>query len=111
MSRLGLGGFSRSNRVSTPVPPQVVLIPLRGPKLNGAVAIVFPDGTMTQVMREVMIELNLLRSLSGAGSPEGKFEGFVNQEYIDTAGTTGNIKYVKRDASIGGDISKGWILV
>jgi len=111
MSRLGLGGFSRGPRVSTPIPPSVVVIPLREPRLDAANAIVFEDGTMTQVFRDVMRELNLLRPLSGVGSPEGKFEGFVGQVYFDTVGAAGSIEYRKRDASIGGDISKGWILV
>ena len=47
----------------------------------------------------------------GTGSPEGAVEAFVGREYMDDAGTAGSIKYIKRDADVAGDKSKGWILV
>lgn len=48
----------------------------------------------------------------GTGSPEGNVAALKGAEYMDENGTTGNIKYTKRDADDGlGDTTKGWILV
>lgn len=47
----------------------------------------------------------------GTGSPEGVVEAQQGAEYMDDTGTAGNIKYIKRDADIGGDRTQGWILV
>lgn len=47
----------------------------------------------------------------GTGSPEGVIEAEQGASYMDDAGTAGNIKYIKRDADIGGDKTQGWILV
>lgn len=49
--------------------------------------------------------------LVGSGSPEGVVVATVGREYMDTSGTAGAIKYIKRDADIAGDRSNGWILV
>ena len=49
--------------------------------------------------------------ITGSGSPETFIEAGVNKQYMDTAGTAGNILYIKRDADIAGDKTKGWILV
>ncbi len=49
--------------------------------------------------------------LTGSGSPEGVLEALSTKEYMDTAGTAGNIKYIKRDDDIAGDKTMGWILV
>lgn len=47
----------------------------------------------------------------GTGNPEGVVEAEQGASYMDDTGTAGNIKYIKRDADIGGDKKKGWILV
>ena len=47
----------------------------------------------------------------GTGSPEGVIDAPQTANYMDDAGTAGNIKYIKRDADIAGDSTKGWILV
>lgn len=54
-----------------------------------------------------------LSPLTGTGSPEGVVEAINDPPrfYVDTAGTAGSILYVKRDADISGDRTKGWILV
>jgi len=49
--------------------------------------------------------------LTGSGSPEGVVEARPTRLYMDTAGTSGNILYIKRDADISGDRKMGWILV
>lgn len=50
-------------------------------------------------------------TIIGDGSPEGKVTAPIAQEYMDRAGTVGNIKYIKRDSDIAGDESKGWFLI
>lgn len=47
----------------------------------------------------------------GAGSPETLVEAPQAAFYMDNTGTAGNILYIKRDIDIGGDKTKGWILV
>ena len=52
-----------------------------------------------------------LQILSGSGAPENSVSAAQKSLYMNTAGTAGSILYIKRDASIGGDTKKGWILV
>jgi len=110
MSRLGLIGIPRPSTIFTPAIPPITPVSLTEPRLDGIVQIVFADGTMTDVFRDFTNILNRVIPLSGTGSPEGVVEGFQGQTYFDLTGTAGNIKYTKRDSSIGGDLSKGWIL-
>ena len=78
-------------------------------------SIIDPDGTLTLQSRSYFLALddaiNLSIVASGSGSPEGVLEALVKKQYMDTAGTAGAIKYIKRDADIAGDRSMGWILV
>jgi len=73
----------------------------------------FLDGMSKMSLRvQTWTELvSRLSILEGVGSPEGVIEAQVAREYMDTTGTTGNIKYIKRNADIAGDRTKGWILV
>ena len=54
--------------------------------------------------------INFQAIAEGSGSPEGVLEADVTKRYMDTAGTAGIIFYIKRDAAIAGDKTKGWIL-
>ena len=45
------------------------------------------------------------------GSPEAIIEANQGAIYMDETGTAGAILYIKRDADIAGDKTKGWILV
>lgn len=47
----------------------------------------------------------------GTGSPNGIIEAVQGAEYMDDTGTTGNIKYIKRDSDVSGDKSLGWYLI
>lgn len=47
----------------------------------------------------------------GEGAPEGVISAAQGADYMDTTGTTGSIRYVKRDGDIGGDETLGWILI
>ena len=74
-------------------------------------AIVKQDGTMHNAFRRFTLQISRLGIMTGTGSPEGVVEALQTQEYMDETGTAGAIKYIKRDADIGGDKTQGWILV
>lgn len=69
------------------------------------------NGIQTQEMREWVQAVTRFDILIGTGSPEGFVSALQGQEYMDDAGIAGAIKYIKRDADIGGDATLGWILV
>lgn len=69
------------------------------------------DGTMTEASRIWANEVTNLQIIIGSGTPEGNIEAPTKRLYMDTSGTAGSILYIKRDAEIAGDTSKGWILV
>ena len=77
-------------------------------------SIIDADGTLTIQSRSYFLALddaiNLSIVASGSGSPEGVLEALVTKQYMDTTGTASAITYIKRDADILGDKSKGWIL-
>ena len=74
--------------------------------------IVDADGGMTDRTRRWANELSRSLIMSGTGSPEGVVKALPAQEYMDTAGAAGAIKYIKRDADDGlGDKTKGWVLI
>jgi len=74
-------------------------------------SIVDQQGAMQQRFRTWTQLVSLLDVLEGSGSPEGVVESESRRFYMDTAGTSGAILYIKRDADIGGDRSLGWVLV
>ena len=69
------------------------------------------DGTMEQSFRAWANNLTRLALITGTGSPEGVVSALQGSQYMDDAGTTGAIKYIRRDSDIAGDTSQGWILV
>ncbi len=52
-----------------------------------------------------------LQIAAGSGSPETVLSAGQGKLYMDTSGSAGSILYIKRNADIGGDATKGWILV
>ena len=74
-------------------------------------AFVDQNGLMTQEARTWVQTINDRTLIIDAGSPEGAIEAPIGSEYMDSAGTASNIKYIKRDADIGGDKTQGWILI
>ena len=68
-------------------------------------------GSATITFQNYLTEVSRLSVLSGIGSPEGVVEAYPKRLYMDENGTSGNILYIKRDPDIGGDTSKGWILI
>ena len=74
-------------------------------------AIVTDTGKMHDQFRRWTVAVSRLGVLIGTGSPEGVQEAQQTVLYMDDAGTTGAIFYIKRDADIAGDKTKGWILI
>ena len=75
------------------------------------ISIVDESGRQTQEFNDWINGVNRSLIIVGSGSPEGVVTATIAQEYMDSAGTAGAIKYIKRDADIAGDLSKGWILI
>lgn len=73
--------------------------------------IVNEDGTPSTQTRIWMETLTNRALIISTGSPEGVVEANQGAEYMDDAGVAGAIKYIKRDADVTGDKTKGWILV
>tara|TARA_R110000744_G_scaffold356654_3_gene463421 strand:+ start:254 stop:505 length:252 start_codon:yes stop_codon:yes gene_type:complete len=69
------------------------------------------NGYSTARTRIWLDQVTSLQIISAAGSPEGSQAADQTRLYMDNTGTAGNILYIKRDADIGGDTTKGWILV
>lgn len=73
--------------------------------------IVDANGRPTQAFRAFLLELASSSLIEGTGSPEGIVEAKRGREYMDIAGVTSSIKYIKKYADIGGDRRLGWILI
>lgn len=80
-------------------------------RLQGSQPVIEENGTMVQEFRTATIRWENSVPLTGTGSPEGVVEAPQFSSYIDKTGTSGSIWYVKRDANIAGDKTKGWIAV
>jgi len=79
--------------------------------IDPAVPIVNKDGKAEPRFHTMMLKLLQLPIIIGGGSPEGVVSASVTRLYMDTAGTAGNILYIKRDEHISNDRTQGWILV
>ena len=84
---------------------------MTGPRLNVAQPIVQDDGTMAQSFRQFTQDASLSIPIVGSGSPEGVIEAAQYSLYLDSSGGASAIQYRKMQPQIGGDRTKGWILV
>ena len=73
--------------------------------------IIDASGKMTQAFRAWTQSVTRESTIVGSGSPEGAIEASLYREYVDSTGSTGSIKYIKMLSNIGGDTSKGWVLI
>lgn len=80
-------------------------------KINPVQPIVDKNGVATRQLQDFFLEVERESLIIGTGSPEGVVSASKGQEYMDDSGIAGSIKYIKRDADIAGDRTKGWILV
>lgn len=78
---------------------------------NASQPIVDGNGRPEQTFRTWTQLVSRLGIITGSGSPESTVEAPQTSLYMDTAGTAGNILYIKRDTDVGGDPTQGWILV
>lgn len=81
------------------------------PEPNNTIPIIDSEGRPTEAFGTWLTLITRTDIILASGSPEGVVTATIGQEYMDTAGTAGAIKYIKRDADIAGDRSMGWILV
>lgn len=79
--------------------------------LNIAQPIIRMDGTIEREFEDLLYEFIREIRFFGVGSPEGVVTGAQYSEYVDTAGSSGSIKYIKMQPDIGGDKSLGWVLM
>lgn len=84
---------------------------MTGPRLNVGQPIVQDDGTMAQSFRQFTQDASLSIPIVGSGSPEGVIEAAQYSLYLDSGGGASAIQYRKMQPQIGGDRTKGWILV
>ena len=78
---------------------------------NSNNSIVDSNGRMNQAFRTWAQSVTRESTIVGSGSPEGAIEASLYREYVDSTGSTGSIKYIKMLSNIGGDTSKGWVLI
>lgn len=81
------------------------------PVPDADLSIVDDNGVMTDVFQSWVSEVTRLDLIVGTGSPEGVIEATVGRQYMDDAGATGSLLYMKKLADIGGDRSQGWVAV
>ena len=84
---------------------------MTGPRLNVGQPIVDENGTMAQAFRQFTQDASLSIPIVGSGSPEGVIEAAQYSLYLDSSGGASAIQYRKMQPEIGGDRTKGWILV
>lgn len=78
---------------------------------NRSAKIVDENRQMIDPFASFIAEVSKLGILNGTGSPEGVVDAEITQLYMDSAGTAGNILYIKRNDNVSGNPKNGWILV
>lgn len=79
--------------------------------LNALQRIVEEDGTMSQVFRSFMLLMSNNLPIVGDGTPEGNVSAPQYSLYIDESTPTSPVQYRKMLPEIGGDRTKGWVVV
>ena len=74
-------------------------------------ALIEEDGTPTQQANSWFKTITDRSIIIGKGSPEAAVEANNGSMYMDSTGATGSVLYIKRDADVSGDKTKGWFLV
>lgn len=72
---------------------------------------ILDDDKASQALQRWMRQVSLSIPLTGEGSPEGVVEALQFSLYLDVNGTTGTTQYRKMLPEIGGDRSRGWVLM
>lgn len=85
--------------------------------INSVQPIVEADGTMSQVMRSWMVDIeNRLETVenrvkSGNGNPNGSVSGELYTIYIDYSTAIGPVLWIKTLPELLGDTTRGWYQV
>lgn len=79
--------------------------------LGRSVAVVDESGRPTQELNLFSEAVANLPVIVGSGSPESFIEAQQARLYMDSAGASGSILYIKKFADISGDRKLGWVLV
>lgn len=80
-------------------------------RLNVSNPIIQADATMEPHFRDFLLLAENAFMNIGTGTPEGSLYKPQGSLYMDTAGASGAVLYVKRDTDVGGDTTQGWIAV
>jgi len=73
--------------------------------------IIEDDGSQSAQMRQWTLAITNQSLIIGTGSPESVVEAPQGASYMNDAGISGTMLYIKKSNDIGGDKSQGWILV
>jgi len=77
--------------------------------LRPSIPVVDKDGKPLRILQLFSEDVRRMSTIIGAGSPESIVEAVVGQEYLDTTGAPGLVKYVKQLPDIGGNRKLGWV--
>ena len=77
---------------------------------SGSTKLIDENGEATAQFRQWINSINNQSLIIGTGSPDGVVEASAGSRYMDDAGVTGSILYIKQKDSILGDKTKGWVL-
>ena len=67
--------------------------------------------SLNEFFQEINSRIDFLEEATGTGNPETVLAANQGKRYRDINGTTSAIMYVKNLDAIGGDRTKGWILI
>jgi hypothetical protein len=73
--------------------------------------VVDENGRALQKLRLFTEDTAKLPILVGTGSPEGVIEAKQTRLYMNDAGTTGTLIYIKQFDDIAGNRKMGWVLI
>jgi len=73
--------------------------------------IVGKKGLMSQLFRRFIQQVSDEGLIIGTGAPEGLLEARQGRFYMNDAGASGSILYIKKEDDISGDRKSGWVLV
>jgi hypothetical protein len=79
--------------------------------LTVADIVVDENGRALQKLRLFTEDTAKLPILVGTGSPEGVIEAKQTRLYMNDAGTTGTLIYIKQFDDIAGNRKMGWVLI
>lgn len=79
--------------------------------LSRAEPVVDKDGKPLSNLNLFSEAVSKLPVLFGNGDPNGVVESRMTRLYMDTAGVSGSILYIKQVDDVAGDKTMGWVLV